>query len=155
MTFIVDGTSGLTFPNSTVQASSGVVLQVVQGTSTTSTSTSSASVITSNLTATITPKFATSKILVSLSATGRTSNNGWMQLVLYKNGAAWVQLTPGLHYAISGPSGVTTLFNYSYLDSPATTSAITYALYFGSGSGTVTINPDSNTMTLILMEIAG
>jgi hypothetical protein len=51
MTFIVDGTSGLTFPNSTVQASAGQIIQVVSGT-TTATTTTTAGPTDTGLTAT-------------------------------------------------------------------------------------------------------
>ena len=62
MTTIIDGSAGITFPNSTVQASAGQVLQVVNATYSTSTGTSSSSYVDTGLTASITPKFSTSKI---------------------------------------------------------------------------------------------
>ena len=62
MSMIIDGTNGLTFNNATVQASAGQVLQVVNATYGTAASTSSASFVDSGMSATITPKFATSKI---------------------------------------------------------------------------------------------
>ena len=40
MSLILDGTAGVTFPNSTVQSSSGVVLQVVNATYSTTVSNS-------------------------------------------------------------------------------------------------------------------
>jgi hypothetical protein len=68
MSLILDGTGGITFNNSTTQASAGQVLQVVSAQETSSTSTTSGSYVDmGTLSATITPKFATSKILVSLS----------------------------------------------------------------------------------------
>jgi hypothetical protein len=43
-----------------------------------------------------------------------------------------------------------------YLDSPSTTSSTAYAAYIGVGSsGSITINQDGGTSTIILMEIAG
>jgi hypothetical protein len=150
----VDSTSGITFPNSTNQVSAGVVLQVVQSTLTTSTSTSSSSFVTTGLTATITPKFSTSKVLVMLSAEMRSDANKWIQSALYKNGSVLNNISTGLHY-VSG-STITTELSYSYLDSPATTSATTYALYFNAqGGGTVSCNIDTGVATMILMEIAG
>lgn len=154
MSLIIDGTNGLTFPNSTVQASSGVVLQVVQGTLSTATSTSSSSFVTTGLTGTITPKFSTSKILIMLSAEMRSDANKWIQTQLFKNGSVLVSISTGLHY-VNG-STITTVLSYSYLDNPATTSATTYALYFNAqGGGTVACNVDTGAATIILMEIAG
>jgi hypothetical protein len=63
MTFVVDGTNGLTFPNSTTQASASKVLQVVNATYGTETSTSSASYIDSGLTVSITPSLQQAKFL--------------------------------------------------------------------------------------------
>jgi hypothetical protein len=64
MTFIVDGTNGLTFNNATTQASAGQVLQVVSATNSTYTQIASTSFTDTGLTVSITPKFSTSKILV-------------------------------------------------------------------------------------------
>jgi hypothetical protein len=172
MTFIVDGTSGLTFPDTSVQAvtatnatnitsgtlpfgrlPSGSVLQVVQSLLTTSTSTTSSSYVTSGLTASITPKFSTSKIFILLSAQARSDANKWLQTALFKNGSLLNKINEGLHY-VNG-STITTQLSYSFLDSPATTSSTTYALYFNSqASGTVSINIDSAVASIILMEIA-
>ena len=62
MTMIIDGTNGLTFNNNTVQASAGQVLQVVSTIKTdTFSTTSNGWTSVTNLSAIITPKFATSK----------------------------------------------------------------------------------------------
>lgn len=133
----------------------GTVLQVVQGSTSATTATSSSSYIASGLSGTITPKFSTSKIFVILSSGVRSPSLSWLNVALFKNGSQLVRISDGLHYRISGSSDVTTQLNYSYLDSPATTSATTYALYFAvQGGGTGSINPDGNPMTIILMEVA-
>ena len=49
MSLILDGTNGLTFNNATTQASAGVVLQVVNATTTTQVSTTSTSFVTACL----------------------------------------------------------------------------------------------------------
>jgi hypothetical protein len=131
----------------------GSVLQVVQGTLTTATSTTSSSFVTSGLTATITPKFSTSKIFILLSAEVRSEADKWLQTVLYKNGSLLNNINVGTHFRIS--TVATTQLSYSFLDSPATTSATTYALFFNAqNGGTASINVDSGTATIILMEIA-
>ena len=67
MTFVVDGTNGLTFPNSTTQASASKVLQVVQAVKTDTFSTASSYTSVTGLSASITPSSSTSKILVTVS----------------------------------------------------------------------------------------
>ena len=75
MTMIIDGTNGLTFNNATTQASAGQVLQVVQNIYASYSSTSSTSYVDSGLSASITPKFSTSKILVMVSLQLATNTN--------------------------------------------------------------------------------
>jgi ABC-type tungstate transport system permease subunit len=70
MAMIIDGTNGVTFPNSTVQASAGQILQVVNAGYATEVTNSTTTPTDTGLTATITPKFSTSKILVIASQTG-------------------------------------------------------------------------------------
>jgi hypothetical protein len=154
MTFIVDGTAGLTYPNSTVQASAGVVLQVVQGSITTSTSTTSASSVTTGLAASITPKFATSKILIiaNMGACYTSAAGAQGTFSLFRGGTA-VGGTTGQFYGNN--SSIETNQNITYLDSPATTSSTTYTVYFLVSGGTVYISLNNATSTITLMEIAG
>jgi hypothetical protein len=180
----IDSTSGITFPNNTLQASAGSILQVVNatlGTKTTITTTGGPSGLTDiGLSATITPKFATSKIMVFATVPGllvysgsptNTGAYGWgiqicnsSNTILYDSqgdsGGAldyWAQ-TPGP--AVSGY-----VINKQFLHSPATTSAYTYKIKAGvrndSGvTSSVYINYDSSTSwkpysSLTLMEVAG
>ena len=95
----------------------------------------------------ITPKFNTSKVLVTFSLAGLSSsiNSGSnavaIFIYLYKNGSNLVQMEDHWGYTNNSTPhfGAAT---YSYLDSPATTSAVTYAVYFkGQHTGqTVAIN---------------
>ena len=145
----------------------GSVLQVVQASTNSNLSTTSSSFVASGLTLSITPTFSTSKILVSLSG-GQfrfTSSGG--------NGEGWVQLwrnIGGGGYSSVGGLGSTDiqeiLINYTnstvaiphslmYLDSPATTSSITYQPYFKSANGQqVYYNLGSVITYITLMEIA-
>jgi hypothetical protein len=181
MAIILDGTLGLTapavvsngsvtsqstgfiFPNSTTQASSGVVLQVVN----TNLHAGVASTITtptaSGLTATITPKFATSKILVCWQVNGceksSGATDGGVRFWLYKNGSNLFSST-AIDYAGYTNSSTTNDVggvSMEILDSPATTSATTYAIYFGSSSSGISanINAGNDYSTMTLMEIAG
>jgi hypothetical protein len=157
MTFIVDGTNGLTFNNSTTQASAGVVLQVVNATYGTQTSSSSASFADTGLTATITPKFTTSKILVIVdqSCSNGGSSDG-IQVNLLR--ASTVLTNMGVRISGTGANNINIgSASVTYLDSPATTSATTYKTQFNNvaASSTVYVQIYSSVSTITLMEIAG
>jgi hypothetical protein len=144
------------------QLPTGSVLQVVQnsvagsGTVVTTTSTSYA---TTGLSATITPKFSTSKILVSVAGANWDTQNAGYQIygTVYRNSTnigsgSTSQLTDV--YSASG-RGIFPIC-IQKLDSPATTSATTYTLYFFSGGGgnSVVFNSQGGTGIITLMEIA-
>ena len=161
MTFIVDGTNGLTFPNSTVQASAGSVLQVVQGTYTSSVSTTSTSFVTTNLTASITPKFSTSKILIFVSLANIYISAAAVNecFTVYRNSTnispAGTGVLTGFGLARNEAGAFQGNMSFSYLDSPATTSSTAYTAYFASFQGnSVSINLNGTASTIILMEIA-
>jgi hypothetical protein len=158
MTFIVDGTNGLTFPNSTVQASAGNVLQVVQGSLSTSTSTSSTSFVDTGLSATITPKFSTSKILVIVNLNGCLTINGSSSLQ-----STLVRTSTSIcNFSDAGLNGGTNRNDFgdcavTYLDSPATTSATTYKVQAKSSGGATVYWCNQTNLALsfiTLMEIA-
>ena len=136
----------------------GSVLQVVQGTSTTSTSTSSTSYVDSGLSATITPSSTSSKILISATFSFDTNTNGEQPyLAFYRgtdnlNGAAnsngWGTLYSATR-VIAQISGV-------QLNSPSSTSALTYSVKFKSAAGGAIEFTSQGTVSYItLMEIAG
>jgi hypothetical protein len=139
----------------------GAVLQVVNATYSTNTSSSSSTPIATGLTATITPKFATSKILVMISHPQNIKSSGNansdIAFFLYKNGSSLLQITTDVGYT------GTAIFNYfscsfNYYDSPATTSATTYASYFANINGNtsnVQVQGSGTPSTITLMEIAG
>jgi hypothetical protein len=160
MSMLIDGTNGLTFNNATTQASAGVVLQVVNATYSTQVSTSANTFSDTGLTATITPKFSTSKILVFVdqnSVSKDTSNTG-VNIKLQRNGSdlgSYFGYVAG--YTNSTASSDIGSVSVNYLDSPATTSAVTYKTQFASNSPTASaIVQQFNAMsTITLMEIAG
>jgi len=136
----------------------GAVLQVVSAATTTSTSTTSSSyVAVTNLTASITPSSATSKILILVNANIYNSASGGSEnaMTIYKDGA---DLTGGNGFSDSytGLSDLIAQAPMMYLDSPATTSSKTYAIYIKKtqGTGTVQVNLRGTTSTITLMEIA-
>jgi hypothetical protein len=136
-------------------APSGSVIQVVQGVLTTTTSTTSTTFITSGLTASITPTSTSSKILVCVNG-GKAyiGSNYLLTCALYRNGSA----ISGPNYTVAEGNPVGTNHSQMYLDSPATTSATTYTVYYRTtnGVGYFSDGPSTWGNTYItLMEIAG
>ena len=156
MALVLDGTNGLTFNNSTTQASAGVVLQVVNGTYSTQTSTVSTSYVTSGLTASITPKFATSKILAICSFNTYNSAGALSSYYTLFRGASNLLTSEGQFRLENGSSYLLCYGGISYLDSPATTSSTTYTVYMKSQTaGATTYMAYGNSIcSIILMEIA-
>jgi hypothetical protein len=150
MTFA--GTSGITFPNSTVQASAGQVLQVVQNTGSSTVSILGGPTST-GFSASITPKFSTSKILIIFNGRLFTTSTGEIKLLVYR-GASSVQNLSTIYSNAGAVAGVGTII---VLDSPATTSSTTYTMYMQNSNATGYFNPNGSsdgTYTLTLMEIA-
>jgi hypothetical protein len=158
MTMVIDGSSGVTFPNSTIQASAGQILQVVNATYNTSTAISSGTFVATGLTASITPKFSTSKILIIASGTIYNSATNQSDYTIYKNGTTNLCPTSGRGFAEAyspAASGQGGQISALYLDSPATTSSTTYALY-GLTNGSISYFAiNGSTCSITLLEIAG
>ena len=160
MSMIIDGTNGLTFNNATTQNSGGKILQVVNGISNTNTSTTGNTFIDTGITASITPLFANSKIMifVSVSAVYKNGSNSSIGLTVLRGSSEIIRFADnGLSYngttAANQTSG-----SINYLDSPATTSATTYKVQMKNGSGSggsVSINDGNVYSSITLMEIAG
>jgi hypothetical protein len=159
MTFIIDGTNGLTFNNATTQNSGGVVLQVVNASYSTAVSNSTTTYADTGLTATITPKFSTSKILVLISQSTYKNNgnvgNG-TNIKLFRNATDLNRII----YVQGYTNSATELYSQAstqYLDSPASTSATTYKTQFANlvASALVSVQADNiGVSTITLMEIA-
>ena len=132
----------------------GKILQVVSVTDDTQRSTTSTSfnTMSSTLTLNITPSSTSSKILILLSTGFQiTANDGAM--TIYKGSTNLGDSNYGLFYMhVNGAFGMATI---NYLDSPSTTSQVTYTMYARnvSGASTVKINNESGYGSLIAMEI--
>lgn len=141
----------------------GSVLQVVQATYSTATSTTSTSFVTTGLSASITPSSSTNKILVLMNMGDVASQNAGSGVnaagfMLYKNGSSLTSSLGGqISYNSISTSGLTIVgFSSAYLDSPATTSSTTYAVFFKTQGAvsTVTVFRDNTLGVITLMEIA-
>ena len=148
---------------------SGHVVQVKDVTSTTRLTTSSASwSAAGGLSLNITPKFATSKILVSYFLSTRTyrsgSNDSQSRFGISRDGGTTILMPTQTRSYDYGGNGiiVNNGLAKSFLDSPNTTSQITYQVYFYHLEGSNTeINtyggntPPTDESSIVLMEIAG
>jgi hypothetical protein len=163
MAIVINGTgtiTGISATNGLADPQTGSVLQVIQGTLAGAINTASTSFVTTGLTATITPKFSTSKILIITTLVNTYSANSGVAV-------SYTTYRGSTNIAPSG-SGVNQCFGkiygtgsgnlqtqcYSYLDSPATTSATTYTIYFAVNTSTGYINQDGTTSYIQLLEIA-
>jgi hypothetical protein len=115
----------------------GSVIQTVQGTLVGGSFTSSNSFVDSGLTVTITPMFATSKILVMFNhpIPIKSQTNSDVSAILVRNSTTLVQYNDALFANGIGNNYGTNLSGL-YLDSPATTSATIYKTQFCNGQGT-------------------
>ena len=137
-------------------ASSGKVVQIVQGTAATGATSSSSTFANTGLSATITPTSSSNKVLVFAVVNGvyKSAANTSTNMILLRGST-----TIGSSF-YSGSNGASTTnvigsVVFNNLDSPATTSATTYKVQFCSNDNVATAgvmigNSDS---TIILMEV--
>jgi hypothetical protein len=138
----------------------GSVLQVVSASTSTEVSNTTVTYADTTLTATITPKFNTSKILVFVSqATRKTAGNAGnaTEIKLFRGATdlGRIVYAQGLTGTALGGYGQAST---QYLDSPATTSATIYKTQFANNvaATAAVVQPDSLGLSNItLMEIAG
>jgi hypothetical protein len=140
----------------------GTVLQVVNATYGTQAEFTSTTYADTGLSASITPKFSTSKILVLVNQTGCAKDSGNTRLGLQLLRGASVILAnieKGAAYGNGTGGNFIGSISSSYLDSPATTSSTTYKTQGNSfsapGNGSSRTQQDNTVSTITLMEIAG
>jgi hypothetical protein len=146
-------------PTWAAPAGGGKVLQVVMGSTATSTRNSTSTYADTTLTATITPSASTSKVLVFAFQNGVYKN-----LSFINNGVMLRLLRGATSIAVFAEYGFwtnTAIYNgggisVGYLDSPATTSATTYKTQFANVNNSAEVGVQVNgteLSTIILMEI--
>ena len=143
----------------------GHVLQVVEGSTNTPNSTSSTSAVNSGLDATITPLSATSKILVAASFPHHcveepgTDVQAYLFLKRLISGGSDTELAAtisGDHTGNASRSDAWSSVHMQCLDSPTTTTSITYRVQHrvGNGGWQSTCMVSNNRGSITLMEIA-
>jgi hypothetical protein len=165
--------SGATAPEwATPAGGGGKVLQVVQATYATATTIASTSFTDTGLSGSITPSSASSKILIMFnqsSAYNRNLNQQGLSIKLLRDSTTVYSqdgsVSGGYNTdyleieTVSSPKNISRYFyaNGIYLDSPATTSALTYKTqarcFDTADSGQARFQVNSATSTITLMEI--
>jgi len=145
-------------------AGGGKVLQMVVATTTTQVDSYSTTYVDTNLTATITPTLATSKILILGQQSFWTANHGDVagsRARIVRNSTVIKQMD-NFGAIEAGRTGANIVaFNYTwgivYLDAPSTTSATTYKTQYGNATTPVgwasAVNPFGTPAQIILLEI--
>jgi len=156
---IVTDTGGVRVP--------GTVLQTVFAEYATEVSFAAGGYIDSGLTASITPKSTSSKILIKVIMSYRCQGNaghdaglGW-RIVRGGSTNIWTSTTSYRVYTYESGSDAAQIrgdSSFNYLDSPSSTSALTYKIQgvgYNTGSNSILKAQDSdNQSSMVLMEIA-
>jgi hypothetical protein len=150
-------------PSWATPAGGGKVLQVVQATKTAETSTTSTTLADSGLSVSITPSSATSKILVIATMNGVLKDAGnvgnGMRIVLNRDSTKLSSAGELIAWDLVNQRASVGTVEIVYLDSPASTSALTYKTQWASAvSGQISYfnhyNTNNETMsTITAMEI--
>ena len=144
----------------TTNPKSGNSLNQVMGQTSNRASTTSSSFSATNLTATITPTSSSNKVHIAVSGdfllqSGSTEG----AISLYRGSSNLGNASFGFLYVQVGTGEGAGCFSIDFLDSPNTTSATTYTIYFkrnsGSGGFYIPRNDGHNESIMILTEIAG
>ena len=139
--------------------SSGGVIQVRYGFTTSIVDSSTSSYVDTGITATITPTRSDSKVLVMTSISGvqKNSSNTYLKARLVRDSTEIALLDDGAGYTDATGYNVVGTVSTNCVDSPATTSSVTYKVQFMSAGNTATVRVQTNSSlsTIVLMEIAG
>lgn len=158
----VAGTNTVTLPAATGtmlttgSPQSGGVIQVVNATFSTEVSSTSSTFSDTGLSASITPKFSTSTILVIANIQGAKNGATGLDLRVLRGVTSIVQFAKNAGYTGASDYNIIGSVSCGYLDSPATTSSTTYKIQMASSANAslARINDNTQTSTLTLMEIA-
>ena len=157
-TILTTGSSGQSIPKAALPT--GSVLQVVNAKYNTEVTTASNTYVDTGLTATITPLFASSKILVLIDQGGvrklTNSATAAVSLRALRGASLLGQFSLFAAYTNSVSDNIVASASACYLDSPNTTNATIYKTQFESpfNSGTAVVQTNGTDSTITLLEIA-
>ena len=138
----------------------GSVLQVVSASYSTEAATSSSTFTSTGLTATITPKFATSKIFIVVNTQVQIGTTATLApLTVFRGTTSGTNLGDvnyGFGYLYNSGSDFGSSISATFLDSPATASAQQYTVAFRSTNNSTPVyaNVSGAKSTINLLEIA-
>ena len=148
----------------------GGIVQIIQGKTNNRVETSSQSFVATNLSATITPKFNTSKIFIMISGDCNTNaDDNEIYITIYRKiGSGSFEDLGFLHSngeyygfasARSNADRLHSAVSINYLDSPSTTSSVEYKVYVrktsqGSGNVEFPVNDGAQYAFITLMEVS-
>ncbi len=134
--------------------SAGKVLQVVQATNTSQTDTSSSSFVATGLSVDITPSSSSNKVLVIVMGVLDNETSGSAPRVTIYRDSSNIGVADGLsrNYATSR---LLTPLSMSKLDTPSTSSQITYSVRIRSATSNTVRFGETTQQTIIAMEIQG
>jgi hypothetical protein len=137
--------------------SAGKVLQVVNAIQATEVVLTSSTYTDTGLTASITPSATSSKILVICSNDStKYGADDWVNFRCYRDATEIGGTIIGRRIGDTDDSGKSqSVYSFTILDSPSSTSALTYKTQFNTNSGSAScrINHGSGSSTICLMEI--
>lgn len=141
---------------STIPSRMGKILQIVMGTSTTAFSTTSSTFQTSNLSATITPSRTDSKVLIlAFTQFSSFASNSSGTATIARDGTNILGTDGQVRVYNESGARIIAPCSLGYLDSPASTSALTYAIQIhGPGGVTVELGDNDATAVILLIEVA-
>ena len=156
----ITGNTAITGTLSSTGTSLGKIGQVVNAIDSTNDSFTSNSFTAASCTASITPSATSSKILVMYNAPVLMSGdaNSYAEMRLFR-GTTELRIFTDIGAYNAAAQVATQTFHYEYLDSPSSTSSITYSVkYAEHGSSTININNSSGSggagsSTMTLLEV--
>ena len=131
----------------------GNVIQVVSANYSTVIVSDNNTWVDTGLSCAITPKFSNSKIMILIDQNGRVESS-WMAYRILRGATA---IKSAQYYLFDNNSTNNSSISFNFLDSPNTTSEVTYKTQFmrSQGGGDIKVNDNSAPATILLLEIAG
>jgi len=131
----------------------GKIGQVVQVSGNGGVSTTSTSFVAAPIAVTITPTATSSKVYVSIAFMNKTATDQEFIATIYRDSTNLGDGTDGFFSNQTRVANSKSLVYMQYVDSPSTTSATEYKVYFKGEGQTVTANNDDADWAFIAMEV--
>jgi len=136
--------------------SAGTVLQVVSAIYTTEKTTTSTSFVTTDASASITPSSTSNKILVLVNGTAENTSGSYHgEFTLYRSSTNLDTKGSGMIQVWSSAGYWRGSMAMNKLDSPSTTSSVTYTVYFRATNAGTTVKFSQTDSIITLLEIKG